>query len=400
VVSTRSISNEQGLILTASRRVANGNNVSLPIELNAQYTKNIKKKACDQKRILDSGQDVRILRKAMCAFTSLQHVQILRLIEPLEIEVPKPFLNLEWSPACSHATKTMGEALLVASSPFSGFSGSMINPQSVLVVQEKIPDTLSSLASRLTCLELHFDGGPELMTSLMELSSLARNVFLAATNLQALHVGFPARAPLDLRLKDMLHNVCWKNLRAFGVQAWRLQADEITDVVRRHKQTLRGLRLRDVQLKDGSRWKDVLSVLRTEMKQLEWVSLRRIDYAAHFDDLWGGSMEVGDDLPAIDSDSDIDDEEPEVPMHFSGGEGDTSEDEDPREDSDEEVGQGTDADDFNFLADTPVSLPFCTCADSSWPTSAEDLGDNGKSVTYQQSKMWERWVCGKCPEHT
>ena len=353
-------------------------------------------RAKEQKKILQSGEDVRILRKAMAAFTSLQHIQILRVIEPTASQ-SQPFIDAHWSRACTHAIKTMSEALTLAHSPFSRFSGPMMNPDSVLLLQETLPRDMSSHASRLTCLELHFDG-PDLRDRMLDLSGAFRKVFFAAKNLSALHVGFPSRTPVDLRLEQIFHGIHWQKLRAFGIQAWRLDDDEIIELARLHKKTLRGLRLRDVQLKDGSRWKDVLSMLRTEMEELDWVSLRRIDYENHFDEIWSGSVEVPDEPPGGASDSD---DEADFRGHVGNtdSERESSEDESD-EDSVADSDHGPNADELALSPDTPSSLPFCTCTSSSCLTTAEDLGDNGTFVTYQQRKMWEKWVVKRCPEHS
>lgn len=272
----------------------------------------------------------------MAAFVTLQHVQVLRL----ESEADRRLINymirrhnsgppgqlpvdLRWQPACYHATKTLADALLSARSSFSRFSGPMMSPTAMLAVQKRTPHTLTALASGLTCLELHFEDGRDLGNKVLELSPLFNAVFSSARNLQAVHVGFPSRTPLELRLEDVFHFAEWDKLRAFGIQAWRLDADEIIHLARRHSKSLRGLRLRDVLLKEGSVWKDVLSVLRAEMEQLDWVSLRRIDYSNHFDEMSAGSMEVLDDPPASASDSD---DEDAFPIHLN--------DLDPDEESD------------------------------------------------------------------
>ena len=339
----------------------------------------------------------------MKAFTTLQHVQLLRLIEPVDFGLTRSFVNLEWPPACAHATKTMGEALIRGGSPFCRFSGPMMEPHTARIVQDRL---LSVLVSRLTCLELHFDGGPDLRDMMVELSSLAKTVLLAANNLQAIHVGFPSRFPLDLRLETMFHNIRWENLRAFGIQAWRLDAHEIIGLVRRHRSTLRGLRLRDVQLKKGSRWKHVLQTLRSEMQELEWVSLRRIDYSEHFDLLWANTMEVPDvDFVGSSDSSDEEEVEQDMSPHLSDQESIVgSEIGNSEEDSDEESTANTDhgpeADDIAISPDTPITLPFCTCERGENLDMAEDLSDNGFAVTYQQRKVWEKWVVGRCPEHT
>lgn len=273
-----------------------------------------------------------------------------------------------------------------------------MNPHSLLAVQKKIPQTLASLSSGLTCLELHFEDGRDLNNRVLELSPFFNAVFSSSTNLQAVHIGFPSRTPLELSLEAVFHNIKWEKLRAFGIQAWHLDADEIIDLTRRHHKTLRGLRLRDVLLKEHSVWKDVLSMLRIEMEQLDWISLRRIDYSNHFEEISAGSMEVPDDPPASASDSD---EEDEFPTHLNDLDlDDDSEGDDSDENSNADTDHGPNAYELALSPDTPTSMPFCTCSWSSYSTNPDDLGDNGRSVTYQQRKMWEKWVCGRCAEHS
>lgn len=376
-------------------------------ELRSIDASHFEAKAKAQNRLVRSQEDLRVLKKAMIAFTSLQHVQILRLQDEADRYLIDHLqengtdldraVDLRWSPACVHATRTMGEALVYARSPFSRFSGPMMNPQSALVMKEKVPQTVSLLSSRLTCLELHFDDANDLDNKMRELSGLFKIVFEAATNLQALHVGFPSRCPLSLRLEEIFHHVKWEKLRAFGIQAWRLHAEEIIELAKRHSRTLRGLRLRDVQLREGSMWRDVLTMLRSEMDQLDWVSLRRVDYSKHFDDLWANSMEVPDDPPGGASDTD---DEDNFSARFSLQGTDTDNDvDDSDEQSNADTDNGPDANDIALSPDTPVSLPFCTCSRSSYPASADDLGDNGEYVNYMQRKLWEKWVIGRCPEH-
>lgn len=376
------------------------------------HAASLRAKEKDQIMILRSGEDIRVLKKAITAFSTLQQVQILRLTDEADQHLLKllerdgsdaapsgqPLVDLRWSPACYHATKTIAEALMSTQSSFNKFSGPMTSPQSMLAIQKNSPMTLSSLAACLTCLELHFEDGADLTGRVPELSGLFRAVFLAAKNLQAVHVGFPSRTPLDLNLEDIFHNIKWDKLRAFGIQACRLEAREIIWLARRHSKTLRGLRLRDVLLKADSMWKDVLQVLRTEMEQLDWVSLRRIDYSNHFDDSWEGSMEVPDDIVLGSSDSD---EEDDFPAHLSDSDSGAESDNDSDESSNADTDHGPDANELALSPDTPASLPFCTCSNSSLAPNVDDLGDNGHSVTYPQRKMWEKWVIGGyCSEHS
>jgi hypothetical protein len=118
-------------------------------------------KANEQKDIVKTREDARVLTLAISAFTSLQHVQILRVqdqayaslisyIRDHYAEV-NHLVQLKWPPACLHSTKTIGAALLESRSPCSRFSSPMLSPQSVLGAASNPPTTLSHLAERLTC---------------------------------------------------------------------------------------------------------------------------------------------------------------------------------------------------------------------------------------------------------
>jgi hypothetical protein len=286
----------------------------------------------------------------------------------------------------------------------------MLSPQSVLGAANPPPTTLGLLAERLTCLELHFDDPTDLDIRMRELSSLSKAVFTAAKNIEAVHIGFPSHRPLTLRLEEIFHNVKWDKLQAFGIQAWRLDADEIIGLARRHRETLRGLRLRDVLLKEGSRWKDVLEVLRDDMAKLDWVSLRRIDYEKHFDESRIFGAEIPDE-PLVGSDSSDEDEwDPYEDGHddalnynyhadneADGSDGSIAE-------SDLESDAGTDEPEQGGILhfppmspDTPASAPWCC---NGHMDDTESLGDDGVQVTNNQRKYWERWVVRSvCTDH-
>jgi hypothetical protein len=374
------------------------------------------RKVDEQREIVDTQEDARVLEKALSAFTSLQHVQILRMQDQEDGQLIayirqhdqlNQLVELKWPPACSHSTKTIGAALLKSRSPCSRFSSPMLSPQIALGATTDPPNTLNVLAERLTCLELHFDDPTDLDNRMRELATLSKVVFNAAKNMQAVHIGFPSHSPLNLKLEEIFHNVKWEKLLAFGIQGWRLDADEIIGLAQRHRERLRGLRLRDVVLKEGSRWKDVLVFLRDDMKRLDWVSLRRIDYEKHFDAQVGLGAEVTDDyLMGSDSDDEsdwnhheegedddhynnqVDDEDSEGSMDGSNSDVSTAEPE-----------QGGNMDFPPISPDTPASLAWCNCGTHA--DSAEALGDNGILVTIPQRKFWEKWVVWRsCPEHT
>ena len=359
-----------------------------------------------------------MLKKAFASFTSLQFVQLLRVTDEEDTallayirqnEGAGQRVGLEWTPACSHGSRTIGAALLASNVPWSRFSSPMLSPQSAEFLALHSPQSLSTLAARLTCLTLHFDDGVDLDQKMSELSNLFRTVFTAAEGMQAVHVGFPSHRPLSLPLEAVFHGVTWKRLVAFGVQGWKLHADEIANLALRHRDRLKGLRLRDVLLQDGSLWKDVLSVLRDSMSRLEWVSLRRIGYARHFDDLWlAAGAEVPDDPPPgeSDSESDEDDEDPLVgPSNAHHGQhaGD-SDDEDTESDVDSDDERGPDANDMEFpplnSPTIPAPSPWCDCAGRSHADLADEIGDDGYAISNTKRKAWEKWVVRRCPTHS
>ncbi|KAF2254686.1 hypothetical protein BU26DRAFT_143639 [Trematosphaeria pertusa] len=388
---------------------------TLPASLGPLDVRHFVQKVNEQREIVQTQEDVRVLKKAISAFTSLQHVQILRLQDQedgmlisyiRQHDQLSQLVELKWAPACSHSTKTIGAALLASRSPCSRFSSPMLSPQSALGAVNDPPPTLNVLAERLTCLELHFDDGTDLDNRMRELSTLSKVVFNAAKNMQAVHIGFPSHRPLSLKLEEIFHNVKWDKLLAFGIQAWRLDAEEIIGLARRHRERLRGLRLRDVLLKDGSRWKDVLAFLREDMMRLDWVSLRRIDYEKHFDEQWVLGAEVPDDPPiGSDSDDDESDWDPhEDDEHDTlNGNVDDEASDGSLDDSDSDAGtdepeQGGNIHFPPLSPDTPASVPWCNC--SGHTGSIEALGDDGVAVTYSQRKFWEKWVVRRtCAEH-
>jgi len=388
-------------------------------------------KIYEQQKILNTKRDVEVLRKAMKAFIALQHVQILR-VQDQEDEKLLTYIRyhqnitqaveLKWAPACAHSAKTIGTALLESRSPCSRFSSPMLSPQSALVLAENPTGSFSTLAERLTCLELHFDDGyfddnTDLETRIFELSQLFKTVFSAAVNMEAIHVGFPSHRPIGLPLETVFHNITWNKLVAFGIQGWRLHSHEIIAFATRHKDRLRGLRLRDVMLREHSTWKSVLGFLHTEMRRLDWVSLRRIDYAVHFDAVWeNAGIELPDDPPGgLSSDDEDEDEDSESDGYWDEAEQQNDEanhsttasdwdsvnNSDSEDDADEERGRAAHSMDFPPLnsPDTPNSVPWCNCHRRTFPVSVDDLGDDGMSVDTKQWKMWEKWVLGRCPEH-
>jgi hypothetical protein len=390
-----------------------------PLKLNTQHVKHYVQKVTEQKEIVRDQVDNRVLRKALSAFTTLQHVQILRVQDQedgwlmtyiRDHRDVNQLVELSWAPACSRSTETVVQALLAANSKCTRFSSPMITPSSARALVPKPLSHSGALAERLTCLELHFDdGGMDLDAKMRELSNVFRHVFNAAKNMTAVHVGFPTHRPLQLGLEELFHHVKWERLVAFGIQSWKLDADEIIALAERHRFSLKGLRLRDVLLREGSMWKDVLAYLADNMVKLHWASLRRIGYAKSFDEQFAMGVEILDDPPEEGSQSsDEDDWDPHGEMsetNMEPGDGNDSDSESVssivHSDAGTDNGAAGDAGmGFPPLSpDTPSSTHWHYGEQESYPNSAEELGDDGILVPNQKRKMWENWVVNKCMQH-
>lgn len=230
------------------------------------------------------------------------------------------------------------------------------------------------MAERLTSLDITFHSTTDITSTMRDLSEVFHHFFLAAKNLIAIHIGFLSKTPLDLNLERLFHHIRWKTLRKLSIQGWRLGADEIVALVRRHSALLRDFRLLAVYLRPGGLWRDVLAVLREEMDQLERLVLRDIDYAAHFDAVAvSNGVEVFDEYP--------------VP-----------------EPSSLTVAAGT-ASGVQSPATTPLGpdgshafvggrcLPLRRASfERLRALSYEGLGDDGVHVLREQIPLWEAWV--------
>ena len=356
---------------------------------------------------MSQEEDLKVLQRAFKAFSSLSHIQILR-VQDYEDTVLLRYLRHSrerthfaeplWAPACFHSTKTIGAALLNSRSPCSRFSSPMLSTHSAKDLAASPPENLSVLVRRLTSLELHFDDSIDLDSKMLSLSDLFYHVFTAAENLQAIHVGFPSHYPISLRLEDLFHNIRWENLSAFGIQAWKLEAAEIISLVQRHRDKLRGLRLRDVLLKEKSMWKDVLRVLREDMERLDWVSLRRIGYAKHFDEQMAETGIEIEDIPGGDSESGDEDDDLSHTTSEANYPSDRQSDTDMADDLDEEEDHdenGPHANEMGFPQLSDNARPWCNCKGQE-PLSVDELGDDGIPVSNPQRKLWEKWCTKRC----
>lgn len=125
-------------------------------------------------------------------------------------EASEQDFHLNWTNACSHASRTIGTALLSANVPWCRFSSPQISPQSAEFLASHKLESLSTLAQRLTCLTMVIvDTNDE---QLRHLSDLFKTVFRKAENMQAVHVGFVSRTPISLPLESIFHYVTWKKV--------------------------------------------------------------------------------------------------------------------------------------------------------------------------------------------
>ena len=148
------------------------------------------------------------------------------------------------------------------------------------------------------------------------------------------------------------------------------------------------------------------------MHRLEWLSLRRIGYTRQFEDMNGAGAEVPDDATLgistsesegeYDGDDTEDGDEPVLGPsnwnHHVNGSMSVDEDSDDHTDSDDDE-HGPEANDTEFpdlnSPDSPTAPPWTNGTRQSLQESAEELGDNGYSVSYRQRKAWERWAVGR-----
>ncbi|KAL5359126.1 hypothetical protein BJX96DRAFT_183573 [Aspergillus floccosus] len=342
----------------------------------------------DQTAIVDRNQDLTLLRRALAAFSSLQQIKLLRLQDAADERLLDHFhqrdprepsaRRLDWDCACTRAVSSLAIALLESPCTAVRFVGPQISPDAALNLLHTPTPTLAALAPRLTSLEVTFHAAApkHLPSKIHALSPVFHDFFLAATNLAAIHLGFPTTRPLALPLDRVFHRVQWKRLRALSLQGWRLGADEIIALVRRHRRPLRDLRLTSVFLDAGrGRWRDMLAVLHDEMDHLDRVDLRDINYAGYLDALdfpnghaYPQAQAHAPPLPGIVLDI------PQPALSAS-----SSSSSSPSSAAAQSYGN-------NRPSLTPATL------DRLRSLTADDLGDNGVSVGCGQNSLWEAWV--------
>ncbi len=181
----------------------------------------LQRRADERQHILESKRDAKVLQKAIRAFTSLQHVRILPLADIDQNRLLRlmrqdsnlsTLVDLDWTSACYHCSRTIGAALLDANLTAIRFSYPKLNPRDAQYFASKKLRSISNIAATLTSLTIQFEEVYNLDKEVQELSCLFGTVFSRAENLEAIHIGFLSTQPLDLALEDVFQNITWKRV--------------------------------------------------------------------------------------------------------------------------------------------------------------------------------------------
>ena len=339
------------------------------------------------------------------------------------------------------------QALHYGESGVKSFVCPMLSPQGLVRINHKIQQVaLGSVWKQLTHLELCF-GDKELSTTwgpgsagrdqanlddhtLLLSEVFFKNLFLTAEGLSTIFLGFDHKRPLNIPLEAVFHDITWSKLKSLGLESWRLSSKEIVDFALRHRRTLRGLRLGNIQLRDGDLWKDVVTALRRHARELQVVSLDGCGYEKEFDKrrqqmmgnyhgMGGIGMGVGghgfgeegwmDELSMalgieVEDSSASDTDES---LEGSGNEDDAVE----VVDYDDHggvvgagavdpslllAGQAVGNGGYNLGGGNVVDVKLSDARPGMLGIGLEDeeaiLADNGQTITYAQRRRWEEWI--------
>jgi hypothetical protein len=348
----------------------------------------------EQVRISTRQQDSLVLRKAFKAFRNLQHVQLLRVQDPLDRRMyefcrdtapqTSPFIRMNHNDAYLRGIVNVAAALVESESPCDRFSSPHLNPESASYLASLslggIRMNMADIVWKLRALELMFTGGPDMDQRINKLAKSFNHMLLRAVNLRSFHVGFGGHSelpglPIGVQFQAVFKDIHWRHLDVFGIDSWKISAQDIIDLTQRHKDKLKGLRLRNVYLNHGSMWKDVLSHLRNNLN-LRWISLKGIGYASQF-------LPFGPDNFAADSSSDeeSDGEDEEL--------GDDNRDDDAQDDEDDSEDESVLGNHRHGGKNGHHIVVDLTSDDP------DVLGDDGEFVDPENRRAWQNWVTRK-----
>lgn len=366
----------------------------------------------EQQDVMHNSYDLFVLKKAMKAFTALQSIQLLSVMMHKDIVLRNlassfdewEYIDCRWIPACLHAVDTLLLAVIHGKPPVSSFSSPTLSPQSLLQITSGMRQSGPATVNwrQLTHLDITFDERPDrsyldtaetrLKGHISPLSAFFKLFCSYTENLSTLYLRFTPGLPVRLPLNDVFHETVWKKLRVLGIGSWMLRAEEIIDIAQRHRDTLKGLRLSEIYLMDGDRWKDVVVALKTHMKRLDWVGLQDICYEGEYVRKGAYIETYSDTSSEEDFDEGVD---------FDTISLDSSSHVHPSQ-ADDDVIYGNV---FTSSEDTGSSsgLSSGNAANASYGSlgafeetdSEEDLEDYGVAVSQSQRKHWERWIVGK-----
>ncbi|KAF4630685.1 hypothetical protein G7Y89_g7462 [Cudoniella acicularis] len=410
-----------------------------------------------QRNIIHEHTDIHGIMFAVKVFKNLEQIRLLRLEDEVDKEWirflrthPNYWSEFSWPHAYEHAMSTLAKAYLQSNTEMKRFSSRFVDPQEPFRLTTDSKNAISQIAKHLECLEVQLvhDHFVDLNERVAQLSDLSEEILSRTTgHLKGLHVGYGR--PVSVPLETVFHHLVWKKLTYIGFHAWCLTDDEVIRFLLRHPK-LKGLRMRYVLLRHGSRWDRVLKVIRRELTELKWVSLLGIGYATepilggmafapppngqrnyidndsdfdsdmHWDDdshadessSEGQEPSDGDDAQDEDDEDNGDGDEGHIENdeNGEGDEGDVSDDgdDDSSDEDEEDENHGTgEAPHTPYPSDAamdrstlphPENISTCNCYNGNG-LAWEDLDDNGITVERRQWKRWEQWAIRRCRIH-
>lgn len=385
----------------------------------------------EQQQLLRDGYDLKILTRCFRAFAGLQEVHLLAIMVMKDVTLRNlassydtwDFTDCKWIPACKHAVETLTRAMKDAGSKVTAFCSPTMSPQSLTLLSPKYRAYARQAWSNLTYLEVTFDERPDrsfldtsgtiLTDHNDEVASMFGNFLRAAKNLHTLYIRFTPGMPVRLPLQDAFGDLTWPKLRVLGIGSWMLHGDELLQIFNRHGRTLIGLRLDEVYLIDGDRWRDVVEATKKALPNLEWVHLHDINYERQYirkealiETHSDTDNEHDDDLSDLDrlSIRSRDSRSSTTLSHHTydyaspGG-----------EDGEDEEGllygnvftsttsNSTSGDDDSIHGDHLVLFSGCQSPGESDIDDIQvlELEDDGRTVSQGQRRHWERWILGR-----
>jgi hypothetical protein len=163
----------------------------------------IKKKADEQRRIINQEIDRNELFHALTNFSNLQQIRLMRNYDADDrawqgrysvfeggFATGTDFAPMDWALACQYATGVLSDAIKQSNSGVSRFSSRLMELPATMALSQSLRSNISQFVVRLQSLEIQFiDRNNNLDAEMLELAPLLHTVFEAATGLQCVHIG-------------------------------------------------------------------------------------------------------------------------------------------------------------------------------------------------------------------